>query len=147
MSAITLRTPTEFDLPILAQMNKQMIKDEGSRNPMSLEQLEQRMRNFLNEGWTVDLLINEGNIAGYTLYQFQCDSYDPDQTVVYIRHFYIVRDQRQRGLGRQAIQVLRQNRFPANSTITLDVLSANPGGQAFWSSLGFEPYSTTLKLT
>src|SRR5690349_2567808 len=109
---LTLRVPTEFDLPLLARMNKRLIEDEGSRNPMTLDQLERRMADFLNEGWTVDLLIVDGNVIGYALYRFQCDPYNADQTVVYIRHFYIERDQRHQGFGRLAIQVLRQNRFP-----------------------------------
>jgi len=34
-------------------------EDEGSRNPMSVEQLQQRMRGWLNQAWRIDLLLNK----------------------------------------------------------------------------------------
>ena len=40
---LSLRIALEADRPALAQMNKRLIDDEGSRNPMSLDQLRQRM--------------------------------------------------------------------------------------------------------
>ena len=36
---LLIHPANEADLPLLAQMNKRLIEDEGSRNPMSLDQL------------------------------------------------------------------------------------------------------------
>lgn len=37
-----IRKATIDDLKLLSQMNKELIEDEGSRNPMTLVQLEDR---------------------------------------------------------------------------------------------------------
>ncbi len=47
MMDLTLRRATEDDLDDLAVMNKQLIEDEGSRNPMNREQLADRMKGWL----------------------------------------------------------------------------------------------------
>ena len=36
---LLIRPATKSDLPILAQMNRRLIEDEGSRNPMSIAEL------------------------------------------------------------------------------------------------------------
>ena len=41
---------TTADLPLLAKLNKQLIEDEGHRNPMTVAELETRMRNWLESG-------------------------------------------------------------------------------------------------
>ncbi len=140
------RAVTDADLPLLAQMNKRLIEDEGHRNPMTVDQLEQRMRRWLSGDWDAEILIDDGKIVGYVLYQLRRDEYAADCPTVYIRHFYIEREQRRHGLGRQAIQALCQTRFPAHCTVAIDVLTDNTVGCQFWSSLGFEPYSMTMKL-
>ena len=38
------RTASEGDLPLLAELNQQLIHDEGFPNPMSVIDLENRMR-------------------------------------------------------------------------------------------------------
>ena len=45
--SLVVRPANEADLLLLAQMNKRLIEDEGSRNPMSLDQLADRMRGWL----------------------------------------------------------------------------------------------------
>jgi len=42
------RIATQNDIPPLAKMNGQLIEDEGHRNPMSLDELEQRMAGRLD---------------------------------------------------------------------------------------------------
>ena len=127
-------------------MNKRLIEDEGSRKPMSVDELRQRMNGWLRGDWTVDLLLEEGAIVGYVVYQLRQDEYDQDKTVVYVRQFYIERDQRNRGLGSAAFKALAQSRFPAECTIVLEVLATNPRSYSFWRKVGFQPYCTTMKL-
>lgn len=42
-----IRRATREDVPVLAQMNWQLIRDEGSDNPMTVDQLAERMTGFL----------------------------------------------------------------------------------------------------
>jgi len=44
---LMLRRATHEDVPQLAQMNWQLIRDEGSDNPMTVDQLAERMTGFL----------------------------------------------------------------------------------------------------
>ena len=65
--------------------------------------------------------------------------------MVYLRQFFIERDQGLRGLGRRAFALLAQNGFPPGCRVDIEVLATNPQGQQFWAALGFEAYSTTMQ--
>jgi len=143
---LLIRPADEADLPLLAQMNKRLIEDEGSRNPMSLDQLADRMRGWLRGGWEVRLLATDAGVAGYAVYQTRHDEYFPDQTLVYLRQFYIEREMRGRGLGTAAFRALAAEYFPPGSTVVIDALASNPRGQEFWRHVGFQPYCTTMHL-
>lgn len=141
-----LRSAVETDLPLLSQMNKHLIEDEGSPNPMSLEELQERMTGWLRGDWNIQLLEEGASIVGYALYQFQRDPFDLDLTVVYVRQFFIERGWRKQGFGTHAFNMLMQTCFPEGCRIALEVLAANPNGRAFWASLGFQPYSTAMRM-
>ena len=141
---LMIRAATDDDLASLAQMNERLIEDEGSRNPMSAEQLRQRMQGWLVGEWKIDLFVEGDAVVGYAVYQFRQDEYLPHQTFVYLRQLYIERDQRSRGLGSRAFQLLTQTRIPTDCPIVIDVLTTNPKGARFWSYLGFHPYCTTM---
>jgi ribosomal protein S18 acetylase RimI-like enzyme len=142
---LTLRRATLNDLPLLAQMNKRLIEDEGSANPMSMLQLETRMRGWLSSDWHIDLFEQASAVIGYAIYRFQRNEVDTKETV-YIRHYYIEREARRQGLGREALRLLRTERFPKGATVYLEVLSHNTRGLNFWTALGFREYSVTMRL-
>ena len=147
---LSIRAATEEDIRILAMMNKQLIEDEGHRNPMSVPELAQRMRGWLQGGWNADLFVQantraDDTIIGYALYQYRQDEFFPDQTVVYLRQFLIEREYRDTGLGRRALQELFKVRFQSPCTVVVDVLTTNERGLNFWQRAGFQPYQTTLK--
>ncbi|MGA0542201.1 GNAT family N-acetyltransferase [Neotabrizicola sp. VNH66] len=138
---ITLRPATEADLPDIARMNRDLINDEGHRNPMTVTELEERARGFLREGgWHIDLFLSQGATAGFATWREEADITEPSGRRVYLRQFYICRDARGGGLGRRAFEALMDH-FPADTRILLEVLHSNPGGQAFWARMGFGPYA------
>lgn len=139
-----LRVATASDIPLLAEMNRRLIEDEASRNRMTLAELEARMQGFLESGWRVVIIENDGPV-GYALFQFRPDEYDADGTEVYLRQFFIEREHRRQGIGRKAYQALVADWFPADATIVLDVLAANPEARRFWESMGLKAYCTTLR--
>jgi GNAT superfamily N-acetyltransferase len=143
---ILFREAAEADAPLLARMNRRLIEDEGSPNPMSLEHLQSRMEGWFRDGWQVLLFDGEAGCMGYTLYQQRRDDYFPEKPVVYVRHFFIDREHRGGGLGSRIFSLLKEQYFPHPCTVVLDVLATNPRGRHFWDSLGFQPYCTTLKL-
>jgi len=143
---ITLRPASETDLPLLGQMNRRLIEDEHSRNPMNAAQLEQRMRGLWAQGYLTRLFVDaSGRTLGYALYRVLPDDYYPDQQFVYLRQFYVERDVRRRGVGTRALALLLEE-FPIGAAVALDVLASNPAGRAFWESAGFVPYCTTMHL-
>lgn len=135
---LTYRFATFADLDILAELNRQLIQDEGHRNPMNLAQLRDRMQGWLETSYRAVLFERDGQVAAYALYRF-----DPD--AVYLRHFFVVRERRRTGVGRAAIQLLLAEVFPTDATVRLDVLIGNERAQAFWQAIGFLPYAVTME--
>ncbi len=123
---ILIRSAGLNDMPLLAQMNDRLVEDQGSLNPFSLNELEQRFNEWLQTGaWQIDVILEHEQVVGYAVYQQQGDYYYPDQQVVYVRQFYIEREHRGRGLGRVAFHTLMQTRFPKGYAVTLDVVATN----------------------
>jgi ribosomal protein S18 acetylase RimI-like enzyme len=142
---LTLHRATAHDVFILAQMNQRLIEDEGSSNPMTLTQLESRLRMWLNGEWRGEIFMHDSNVVGYAIYRLQRGEFDNRETV-YIRHYYIERDYRRLGYGRAGIEKLKNERFPAGTTVYLEVLTHNIRGRIFWKAMGFEEYSVTMRL-
>jgi ribosomal protein S18 acetylase RimI-like enzyme len=143
---LRLRRATPGDVAALAQMNRQLIMDEQSRNPMTLDQLTRRMRHWLTDDWHAVLLLVDHDIAGYALFQVRADEYQPSQSEVYLCQLFIKQPQRRKGWGRIGFEMLSRDFFPAGATIVCDVLETSPGAAKFWRSLGFLPYATTYQM-
>jgi GNAT superfamily N-acetyltransferase len=133
------RQATKRDCPILAELNHQLIADEGHRNPMSVPELEQRMRGWLDEGYEAVLFEADGELAAYALYCARNEE-------VYLRHFLVVRHRRRQGIGRQAIGLLRERIWPKGLRLTVSVLTHNEAGVKFWRAMGYEDYCLTLEI-
>jgi GNAT superfamily N-acetyltransferase len=133
------RFATAADVPLLAEMNRQLIQDEGHRNRMSLAELEQRMNGWLKGEYKAVLFENDGGAVGYALYKQETDH-------VYLRQFFVEADQRRKGIGSAAVAWLLSNAWRQSPRIQLDVLVGNSAGIAFWRSLGFVDYCTTMEL-
>jgi GNAT superfamily N-acetyltransferase len=142
---LTLRRATINDISLLAQMNKHLIEDEGSTNPMSLIQLESRLRMWLNAEWRSELFLHDSVVVGYAIYRLQRNEFDNRETV-YIRHYFIERDYRRLGYGGEGLNKLKEECFPKDVTVYLEVLIHNSRGREFWQAMGFEEYSVTMRL-
>ncbi|WP_416298156.1 GNAT family N-acetyltransferase [Paenibacillus illinoisensis] len=144
--SLRLQSATKSDLQILAEMNKQLIEDEKSLNPMGIKELEERMSEFLKNNWEIDLIMNEAEIIGYTLYQYQEDLINREEKQVYIRQYFIKRECRSMGYGIAGIELLRKTHFKDVKKIEIDVLETNPEGKRFWERAGFKPYYTNMRI-
>ena len=146
-SPVFLRPANDEDLPQLANWNRELISEEGSRNPMTETELLGRMRSWLETDWDVRIIEADGKPAGYLVGRNRPDEYVPETLEYYLRQFYILPAFRRMGIGRSAIEQIREELFPKVSAIVLDVLERNVPGRSFWGALGFEPQYTTMKLT
>ena len=75
------------DITLLADMNKQLIEDEKSNNPMDIIQLMDRMKDFFNNGYKAYFFMVNKEIVGYAL----CDMTKKQK---YLRQFFIKREGR-----------------------------------------------------
>jgi len=130
---------TPDDCALLAQMNKQLINDEGSDNPMNVAELTVRMQGFLRGSYCAWFVVDDmEQVIGYALV-------DMASTPYYVRHFFIAVPFRRRGMGRMAFALLRGQLD--YQPLELDVLMSNPTGLAFWQALGLHPRSMRLRTT
>lgn len=133
------RTASLADVPLLARMNRHLREDERSRYLLSPSDLEARMRRLLEkEGYTAILFEIEDEAVAYALYR-------EVEGGIHLRQFFVSRDHRRRGIGREAMQLLFTRIWPPQSRITVDVLVHNQQGTAFWRALGFADYAVTLE--
>jgi predicted acetyltransferase len=130
---------TSKDCGLLAEMNHQLIRDEGHRNPMTVAQLQERMTGWLAEGYSAVLFRDGKDVVAYALYDEQ-----PEK--IYLRHLFVVRHRRREGIGRKVIETLRTEIWPTNKRLTVDVLVHNTPTVAFWRAMGYRDYALTLEI-
>jgi GNAT superfamily N-acetyltransferase len=119
-------------------MNKFLIEDEGHRNPMSVDELAVRMRDWMKGEYTAYVFRADNANVGYCLFK---DTHE----YVYIRQFFIQRDKRRCGYGQSAMNRLMKEVWPRGKALRLDVLVTNYAGVQFWRRCGFEDYCLTME--
>ena len=134
---MTYRTATQADVSLLAELNHQLIRDEGHRNPMTVSELGERMSKWIKGDYTA-ILFEENQIVAYALYRNSDDS-------IYLRQLFVHRAHRRQGIGRRAMNILFQKIWPKDRRITVDVLTHNSAAISFWRAVGFSDYSLTLE--
>jgi C_GCAxxG_C_C family probable redox protein len=133
------RPATDHDLDLLAQWNHQLICDEGHRNQMAMPELRERMRTWLSGEYEAVIFLVDGEPAAYALYRDEGED-------VYLRQLFVASDRRRQGIGREAVETLRSQVWPAARRLTVDVLTANTAGLSFWRAVGYRDYCLTLEV-
>lgn len=136
---MTFRPATLDDCPLLAVLNHQLIRDEGHRNRMTVDELEQRMRGWLSGEYRAVIFEDGGEAVAYALFREQ-----PGE--ICLRQLFVARHRRRQGIGRRAVEILRTQIWPKTKRLTVDVLVTNEGGIAFWRQVGFTDYCLTLEI-
>lgn len=119
---------TMDDARKLAVLNKQLIDDEKSSNPMNIAQLEERMQGFLQTEYDAYFFVVDEETVGYALVKNNC-------TPLYLRQFMIDRKYRRQHYGTEAFRALLKYLNVTN--IGVEVLPWNVAGVRFWESCGF----------
>jgi len=136
---MTYRRATADDCPPLAELNHQLIRDEGHRNPMTVPELEKRMRDWLDGEYVAILFEQGGKVVAYALYREQ-----PEE--IYLRQLFVVHQRRREGLGKLAMHLLRSEIWPKTKRLTVEVLVANTAAVAFWHAVGYRDYSLKMDI-
>jgi predicted acetyltransferase len=133
------RRATLSDCVRLAELNHQLIRDEGHRNRMTVPELEQRMKGWLASEYAAILFENDGEVVAYVLYREQ-----PEE--IYLRQLFVMRNRRRNGIGREAVKILRSRIWPDNKRLTVEVLVQNEAAVVFWRAVGYKDYCLTLEI-
>lgn len=139
MTRIQFRRAGPEDCAMLAKLNHQLIRDEGHRNTMSVAELEQRMRTWLEAEYAAQIFEIGGEVVAYGLYRDRA-------TDIYLRQLFVVRNKRRHGIGRQAFESLRTQVWPPGKRLTVEVLTQNAAAIAFWRAVGYKDYCLTLEI-
>ncbi len=133
------RLGTENDLDLLAQWNHQLIRDEGHRNTMSVQQLRDRMNEWIKGDYKAVIFeIGQDSVA-YALFR-------EDGKEIYLRQLYVMRGHQRQGIGRKAVDILRTQLWPNDKRLTVEVLTNNEPAIKFWRSVGYSDYCLTLEI-
>jgi GNAT superfamily N-acetyltransferase len=123
----------------LAEMNQQLICDEGHRNKMTLPHLRERMSGWLQGEYTA-VIFNKGpQTIGYALYR-------KDPEWIYLRQLFVKAEARRKGVGRDVMSWLKENTWKEAKIIRVEVLVGNREGISFWKAVGFKDYCITLEM-
>jgi ribosomal protein S18 acetylase RimI-like enzyme len=131
------RVATDGDLDHLVDWNRQLIEDERADTPRDEAFLRDRMRDFLADGYRALIFEEAGVPVGYALFR-------PDEYGILLRHLFVDRARRRRGVGRCMVERLVAEIFPRSARIKLEVLVHNDRGLAFWRAVGFTDHSVAL---
>jgi GNAT superfamily N-acetyltransferase len=136
---LSARQAVVSDADLIGQLNYQLIRDEGHSNPMTVAELQERMRGWLAGDYKAVLFENGTGVVAYALYRDEMD-------LIYLRHLFVQRHCRRQGIGREAVAILREKFWPAGKRLTVEVLAANTAAVTFYRRLGFRAYGLTLEI-
>jgi len=120
------------DLDILAEWNHQLIEDEGARNPMTIAELRARMACWIEAREYRAVIFQDQQFpVAYALYVERAEE-------IHLRQFFVTREHRRRGFGREAMNLLMTKLWPKRKSLTVDVLTHNTAAYTFWRECGYE---------
>lgn len=125
---MTIQKCTIGDSKYLAELNKELINAEGSNNPMTIRELEERMKDFLQTGYEAFFFMEKDAVIGYALVKMDCEP-------LYLRQFMIKQEYRRKHYGEQAFLILLS--CLQTNSVDIEVLSNNHQGIKFWEKMGF----------
>lgn len=82
---MTIQKCTIDDCEYLAELNQELIYAEGSDNPMTIRELKQRMKDFLQTFYEAYFFIERDRVVGYALIKMDCEP-------LYLRQFCLFRN-------------------------------------------------------
>lgn len=139
ISTLSISAATEADIPHLAELNRQLMEDEAHPHMLELDALRARMARWVAGEYNVLVFRANGQVCGYA-------AWCAEDRGTYLRHFFICRDQRRRGLGRAVIDRLRRDHFPRDQPLQLEATIWNTDAIAFWRAVGFKDFGLTLEM-
>ena len=139
------RFMTAGDIVGIVALNRQLQQEEGA-TVMNTHDLATRLAKWLETDYRGVVFEREAQRVAYALFR-DTDPFAEGDDGIFLRQFFVVADQRRKGIGRAAFNLLSNEIWPPGKRIFLEVLSSNPAGHAFWQSVGFKPHSVKYSCT
>jgi len=114
----------------LAELNKRLIEDERHPNSMNMQQLAQRMTEWLQGEYACYIAAENGITVAYCLFR-------DDGKYYYLRHLFVERAYRRQGIATKLLDWMYKYIW-TDKKVRLDVLSHNTAAIAFYKAYGFE---------
>ncbi|MCO5217666.1 MAG: GNAT family N-acetyltransferase [Thermomicrobiales bacterium] len=136
MSSVTIQPAMESDKPAIGEMMNDYIADLARYTPISPNHEGRYIYPRLDEYWLYPgtrfpfLIYAEGSLAGFVL--VSRESRLEDEQAMNIAEFYVLPEERQKGLGFEAAQQILR-RFPGRWEVA--VLATNTTAIAFWTKV------------
>ena len=130
-----IRKVHDGEVLMIAEMTRQLFEDEPSDNKLSIEQFENRLIRYIEDGSCAFLFIDK-SVIGYALVNLSRSPY-------YLIDFFICREFRRSGNGTFAFNMLMKELD--TNCIDLDVFCWNDRGRRFWESLGFRERAIIMR--
>ena len=130
-----IRKAKDAEIGLLADMTRQLFEDEPSDRVLTLEQFEDRLRQYINTGCSA-FIFYEDDVVGYALVNL-------GRTPHYLIDFFVHRSARRGGKGTAAFHLLL--RELGTEHLDLGVFCWNTRGRRFWESLGFKEHAVIMR--
>ena len=124
---------------MLAELNHQLIRDEGHRNKMTVPQLQERMKVWITSEYRAVIFEDGNKIVAYALFREQTDD-------IYLRQLFVKREHRSLGIGRKAVELLRNQIWTKGKRLTVEVLVSNQRAVNFWRTVGYRDYCLAMEI-
>lgn len=135
---VELNVCSREDVNELACMYRYLREDENAPGFISDDELRNQISSFLEGDYKAFAFSDEGKTVGYALINMTLKP-------LYLRHFFICRDQRRKGYGREAMRCIME--YLQISEIDIEVYAWNERGLAFWKSIGFKERVYKMRLS
>lgn len=117
------------DVERLAEMNRHLIEDERHPIPMNVNQLTQRLKEWLENEYICHLVKQHESIIAYCLWRDEGEYY-------YMRQLYVDRKHRRKGIATKLLDWLYENVW-TDQKVRLDVFAHNEPAIEFYKRYGF----------
>ncbi|HPX26810.1 MAG TPA: GNAT family N-acetyltransferase [Treponemataceae bacterium] len=123
----------------LVEMNNQLVIDEQFDVILPEDKMIERMKDFI-QGSVYDcyLMVHDNVVCGYCLV-------DTTKTPLYLRHLFVKKEHRRKGLGKKTIQMLLE--MYKTDSLDIEVMAWNSNALEFYTSIGFTPRFIGMRIT
>jgi ribosomal protein S18 acetylase RimI-like enzyme len=123
----------------LVEMNNQLVIDEQFDVILPQDKMIERMQDFI-QGSVYDcyLMVHDNVVCGYCLV-------DTTKTPLYLRHLFVKKEHRRKGLGKKTIQMLLQ--MYKTDSLDIEVMAWNANALKFYESIGFKPRFIGMRIS